>query len=571
MLSTQARSRVARQAGALRARLGISGVILCGVWASACADDRQDGGGETPNSTLDVHFSPKGGCFVSSQTVSLSTDADAALYYTVDGSIPTEKSLAYDGPLRLEESTRIRAVAVQRQPVGSGGQGGSSAAGASGSIAVRKGAVAASRYFKVSAETAGFTSHLPVLMIHTFESKELPQNGLDHQPAQLLVFEPEASVTRVVGPAAWDVRIGIHVRGSTSRDFAKKQYALELRKESDDSDQARPLLGMPAGSDWVISDPIALDRSLIRNALGFELSRRIGRYAPRTRFVEVYLAERGGVMGQPNFLGFFSLMEKPRRSPARVDVRPLAAGGTGEDWTGGYLLKIDKGESDFQAAGKQFQFVYPDGLWMRQPAQADYLRYLGNFIQDFSAAVRSADFKHPQSGRHYSEFIDVGTWIDHNILNALLKNVDGLRISAYFYKDRAGALAAGPLWDLDRSAGTPYDERSKNPEEWKLAGSDGTDYFTEGFWGPLFRDPEFKVRYGARFRELLSGPFSAEALDAVVDRLANEVGPAATRNFQRWPDSPPRGGTHAAEIAILKDFLRRRVAWIQKRLQSDFR
>jgi hypothetical protein len=60
----------------------------------------------------------------------------------------------------------------------------------------------------------------------------------------------------------------------------------------------------------VLSDPIAYDRALIRNALAFALSNRIGRYAPRTRFAEVFMVDDGGDVRAGNFLGFFTLIEK---------------------------------------------------------------------------------------------------------------------------------------------------------------------------------------------------------------------------------------------------------------------
>ena len=183
--------------------------------------------------------------------------------------------------------------------------------------------------------------------------------------------------------------------------------------------------------------------------------------------------------------------------------------------------------------------------------------------------MRAPDFRHPTTRQHYSEFIDVDAWIDHNILNALTKNVDGLRFSAYFYKDRGGRLSAGPLWDLDRSMGTPHDYRSPAPEEWNQT-FNAADYFNEGWWRFLFRDPEFKSRYRQRFKTLLNGEFSPDNLDRLVDRMASEVGPAAERNFGRWKQFPPQDNSYATEIALLKDFLRRRVTWIRTQLDTNF-
>ena len=126
------------------------------------------------------------------------------------------------------------------------------------------------------------------------------------------------------------------------------------------------------------------------------------------------------------------------------------------------------------------------------------------------------------------------------------------------------------MWDFDRSLGTPYDPRATEPEEWKPTWSNATDYFNEGWWRLLFRDPDFRSRYRARFKALLNGEFSADNLDRIVDGMASEVGDAAGRNFRRWTQFPPRDNSHAAEIALLKDFLRRRVAWIKTQLDTNF-
>jgi hypothetical protein len=384
------------------------------------------------------------------------------------------------------------------------------------------------------------------------------------------VVQPQSGTTRIVGRAALDARIGIHVRGETSRRFPKKQYAMELRADGEDTDAGRPLLGLPANSDWVLSDPVAYDRSLIRNALAFELSNRIGRYAPRTRFAEVFMVDDGGDVRVENFLGFFTLIEKIGRDPERVNVSRLPEGAASTPaLTGGFILRIDKGAPDFNAAGRWLQFVYPDAEDMMSPERRPQLDFIRTFIDAFGQAASAADFKHPSTGRHYSEFIDVDAWIDHHILNALTKNVDALRISAYFHKERGGRLAAGPVWDFDRSLGTPYDQRAAEPEEWNQSWN-STDYFNEGWWRLLFSDPDFRSRYKARFKVLLNGEFSADNLDRIVDGMVARVGDAADRNLRRWPAFASPESSHVAEIAVLKDFLRRRVAWIKIQLDTNF-
>ena len=508
---------------------------------------------------LAVRFSPGAGTFVGTQTVTLSAAAGAAIRYTLDGSPPTATSPLYQSPLTLDTSTRLRAVAIAGVP-------GGAVAGAG-----QVGPVATEVFLRVDKDTAAFTSHLPIILIHTFESGRLDAYGSEHQPAAILVLEPQSGTSRLVGTAALDSRIGVHVRGESSRRFPKKQYAVELREDAADADSDRPLLGLPANSDWVLSDPVAYDRSLIRNALAFSLSNRIGRYAPRTRFAEVFMVDDGGDVRAGSFLGLFTLIEKITRGAGRVNVSRLPpSAASAPAITGGYILRIDKGVADFAAAGRRVQFVYPDSDDMLLPERAPQLNFINTFINDFALAARAPDFKHPVTGQHYSAFIDVDAWIDHHILNTLAKNVDALRFSSYFYKERGGRLAAGPLWDFDRSFGTPQDPRAVEPEEWRSMWGDGTDPFNEGWWALLFRDPDFRSRYRKRFTTLLNGELSPDNVARIIDAMVADIGDAANRNFRRWPETPPQDDSHAAEIGLMKDFLRRRTAWIRNQLNTAF-
>jgi hypothetical protein len=514
---------------------------------------------------LTVLFSPSAGTFVGSETVTLRVDARADIHFTLDGSLPTVMSPVYRGPLALDKSTRLRAVAIRRGAATRGSSGDATAA------AALQGPVATEIYLRVDPDAQSFTSHLPIILIHTFESGTLDSFGTEHVPAALQVLEPSSGTSRIVGRAALDARIGIHVRGATSRKLPKKQYAIELRADDEDADSDQPMLGLPSNADWVLSDPVAYDRALIRNAVAFALSNRIGRYAPRTRFAEVFMVDDDGDVRAGSFLGFFTLIEKIERDPQRVNVSRLPASAASlPAITGGFIVRIDKGVPDFAAAGRWLQFVYPDPEDMSLPERRPQLDFIGTFIDGFGQAASAANFTHPSTGQHYSQFIDVDAWIDHHIINALAKNVDGLRFSAYFHKERGGRLAAGPVWDFDRSFGTPYDPRAVEPEEWKLTWSDATDYFNEGWWRLLFRDPDFRSRYQARFKALLDGEFSPDNLDRIVDTLAFAVGDAADRNFRRWTQFPPRDNSHGAEVALLKDFLRRRVAWVKTQLDTNF-
>jgi hypothetical protein len=512
---------------------------------------------------LTVSFAPGAGTFVGSETVTLSVRAGAVIHYTLDGSLPTSVSPVYREAIRLDRSTRLRAIALADDAA--------TRAGAGNAVpeAWREGPVASETYLRVDPDAADFTSHLPIILVHTFESRALDAYGSEHVPAALLVLEPHEGTSHVVGRAVLDARIGIHVRGESSRNFPKKQYAVELRADGNDSDSGQPLLGLPSHADWVMSDPVAYDRSLIRNAVAYALSNRIGRYASRTRFAEVFLVDGDGDVSAANFQGLFTVIEKIDRDANRVSVARLPASANSlPAMTGGFILSIDKGQADFAAGGRWFQFVYPDAEEMARPERASQRDFIRGVVDGFVAAASAPDFRHPATGQHYEEFIDVDAWIDHHIINVLTKNADGMRYSTYFHKDRGGRLAAGPVWDFDRSLGTPYDARATDPGEWTSAWSRGGQNFAEGWWALLFRDPAFTSRYRTRFKALLDGEFSADSLDGLVDGLAAEVGAAADRNFRRWPQTPPMNNSYTSEISQLKDFLRRRVAWLKTQLDT---
>ena len=160
-----------------------------------------------------------------------------------------------------------------------------------------------------------------------------------------------------------------------------------------------------------------------------------------------------------------------------------------------------------------------------------------------SAVIRGAAHS-PGTDAHYSEWLDVDSFIDHHILNIFTKNPDGFRLSGYFFKEREGTLEAGPIWDFDRTMGCSSDDRAADPTWWDASNytSDTTYYFTHGWYEGLFDDPEFRAAYWARMDELLNDPLSIEHVHEVVDRMADELAESAERNFDHWSDYPPRGG-----------------------------
>ncbi len=128
-------------------------------------------------------------------------------------------------------------------------------------------------------------------------------------------------------------KIGIEFRGSTSQSFPKTPYGIETRDAIGTGIDAA-LLGLPPKDDWILFAPYN-DKSLMRDALAYHLGRSIGRYASRAKYFELV------INGQ--YEGIYILLEKIKRAKSRVDIAKLdPIEISGDDVTGGYIMKIDK-------------------------------------------------------------------------------------------------------------------------------------------------------------------------------------------------------------------------------------
>jgi CotH kinase protein/Chitobiase/beta-hexosaminidase C-terminal domain len=489
-----------------------------------------------------VQFTPAPGTFIGQQQVSLSTGNSATIRYTLDGSVPNASSPIYAAPITLNDTTLIRAAAF-----------------ANGDDAVSD--FAAASYVALADDSKDFSSNLPVLILERHGDR--PLDGSDeHRTMSFLVFEPDtAGRSELLGESTLMSRGSIHIRGETSAGFPQKGFTMELWHAGDDEDREEVVLGMPSESDWVLIAPSQMDFSLMRTMLPMDLSRRIGDYAPRMRFVEVFLVDRENSdrLERNDYVGVYAFGEKIKRGENRVNVAKAELPSEGGSDNGGFIFRIDHGENDFNSRGRDFQWVYPDPEEMHREERRPQADFLQNYMTEFLEAIAEDDFTNRNTGKHYSEYIDVPKFIDHNLLVALTKNVDGLRLSAYFHKDIDGKVAAGPIWDFDRSMGTHQDDRTIEPEEWGRG--DGTQPLTEVFWGDLFRDPEFSAAYWKRWDELATTDFSVESITEMIDGYEEQLGEARERHFERWGEFSPQDGP-AGEVQTLREWFARRVPWL---------
>jgi hypothetical protein len=400
----------------------------------------------------------------------------------------------------------------------------------------------------------------PPLVPETFRSS-LPVVSIESRPP--IGDEPKTRARMRVfqsGAPVFDRPIGIELRGRSSQIyFPKRQFALEIRTEGDIQTESA-LLGMPAESDWVLLGPYS-DKSLLRDALTFELARRMGRTAPRGVFAELFLREGAPRPPGEEYQGVYLVTERISRGTSRVDV-PRSRGRSGEE--SGFLFKLDWLDPDTRevhfttAGGERVILVYPSA----KDATGEQVTYLREYIEAFEESLDNGT---------YPELIDVESWVDGLILQELAKNVDAYRNSTYIHKFPGGKLRLGPVWDFNQAYGNAsYDEHSSLHSGWRVSRARPGSWFRR-----LFRDRAFRSRLRERYHALREGPLADEAMTGFLDAEAQRLREAASRNFERWPilqevvlgnsDTPP--GSYEGEVALLKDWLIARARWMDVALR----
>lgn len=418
------------------------------------------------------------------------------------------------------------------------------------------------------------SSNLPIVILNT-NSQAIPDEPKIE--AQMKIIDNGPGNTNYIAdfPNAYNNKIGIERRGSTSGDFPQKSYGFETR-DVNGTVKDTTLLGMPSEHDWILYAPYN-DKSCMRNILTYELANQMQHYASRTILCELVLN------GQ--YQGIYTLMEKIKRDPNRVDISKLLPTDiTGDDLTGGYIIKIDKTTgsnndgwtSDYLAADNSevaFLYHYPKSDDLEQQ-QKDYIQA---YVDSFETALASPTFADPITG--YRKYSVPETFIDFMILNEISKNVDGYRLSTFFHKEKdskGGKLRMGPMWDFnlawwnadycsgDDATGWQYDFSTTCPGGWQAP----------TWWTRMLEDPWFQDELKCRWTSLRQTILSNNSLYAKIDSIAEYIDTATTRHFEKWPllgiytwpNPSPIPMDYQGEIAAIKSWISNRTDWIDNNI-----
>lgn len=505
--------------------------------------------------TLDTpEFSHAGGTYTSPFTLTLSASNDADIYYTMDGSLPEpEAAQEYTGPIDVNTTLVIRARAFKEDAIPS--------------------ETSSKLYTPLDSGVSAFDSNLPVFILHQFDTEITPG---ERTPAWLTVMNGEDNGrVNLAGESNVQSFIRVNKRGSSSLSFPKNMFGFHLVDE-DDSNRDESLLDLPADHNWILYAPYT-DMTLMRNVVAYRLAEEMGWYAPRTKFVELFLQDGNGPLTEQHYHGVYVLTERIKWHEDRVDITQLSPGDDNEpEISGGYIIKKDRlneGESGFYTRrGSHFAYARPNEEDVTQAQE----QWITDYMSDFEDALFGSNFTDPSVG--YEAYIETDSFIDHFLITELLKEIDGYRLSTFMYKDRGEKLVMGPVWDFNLSIGIADYLDGWKPEGWYYPlPAQNNECFAAceimEWYERLMEDDSYQEQLESRWWELRDDLFSKENLSSLIRGNQERLEEAQQRNFTRWPTLGEYvwpnwyvGNTWEDEIDWMEDWLMNRVDWIDSQM-----
>lgn len=412
-----------------------------------------------------------------------------------------------------------------------------------------------------------FSSDLPILMIDTEGAQIVDDPRIAAKMGIIYNGEgvpnhPYDSLNHYNG------RISIEIRGSSSRMFPKKSYSLETQDELGENNNVA-LLGMPSENDWVFHAPYS-DKSLLRNVLSFSIYEKMGHWAPRTRYVDLYLNNE--------YQGIYVLTEKIKRDKNRVDIAKITElDVSDEDISGGYILQFDRTDGltneDFwtspvrpvlEGAYMHFEYSDPSGDELTD-AQSTYIR---EWINAFDAKMSSINYANELDG--YRPYMDVESFVDYLIFHEFNKDVDAYRLSAFFYKENdrdGGLLHAGPPWDYNLTYGNmDYGDDIRETYNWLY-----TRNISPYWWRRLMDDPWFQNKVFCRWDDLSSKLLNVDRVFQIMDSSIQVMSSSIDYNFEQWPVLGEYvwpnyfiAESHEEEIDFMHNWISERLIWMDQ-------
>jgi hypothetical protein len=424
----------------------------------------------------DVAISPAGGLFDAPITVTLSSESDAVIRYTMDGSAPTADSPEYTAPIGISANTVIRARAFADGLLPSNVSSGSYLYGVNMSVPVVS-LITDWKYLTdpgMGLFVKGFGS-IP----NYYQKWEYPMHVQYFDDGNTLINQLASfHTTGAVGLTRPQKTISIFARGALGEDkfyfnpFPNRDYdsynALTLRSGGTESRGTRfkdeLLTSLAQGLNVLYQDAVP---------------------------VIVYI--------NGEYWGHYNLREK-------INQDSIA------QW---------EGITDEKAI---------DGITILR-CRGSIVKGSRDEMEELIQFCKSKDLNEPDNLQYVLNRLDVMSYFDHAILEIVSGNSDMQNVRYYKVPGGKWKLA---LFDLDGS----MDNTERQPLNLYLKkATEKMDKFFHEPFAALIRVPAMRDLFLTRLGKILHDKFLAKDLEQKVDEWASVIGPLMEDHVKRWPDT----------------------------------
>ena len=401
-------------------------------------------------------------------------------------------------------------------------------------------------------------TNLPTVIVHTTDaqdivSKESYVNGI-------------ISVISNNATNLFTDSLEIKGRGNASWNFPKKPYKIKLDKKAS-------LLGMPAvEKTWTLINNYG-DKTLMRNLLAFDLSKRLGLpYTPAAKSVDLFL--------NGEYKGNYQLCDQVEVATGRVELEKMKATDTiMPNLSGGYLIEMDaysyeettKFNSDYGNIPVTIKYPKDDDIVAAQVA------YIKSHFNKMENTLYANNYTDTTNG--FRKYIDIGTFLRHFLVGEMSGNTDTYWSTNMYKKRNNDKFYFGPVWDFDIAYENDYRTYPINDNpEWIYASTGSSARGVRKMVNRIFSDStvmqQLKAIY-ASYRN--SGVLTEDNLVQVVNDNATLLEQSQQINFMRWDIlntavhmNPQVYGSYAGEVDNVRNFVKNRLAWMDKKLAYEY-
>ena len=402
-------------------------------------------------------------------------------------------------------------------------------------------------------------TNLPTVSIHTYAGYD-PKDKVTEMPSNI-------TITYDGGTRIQEYPITARGRGNASWSFPKKPWRIKFADGKSHHMLKGSAQESPAkAKKWTLINNYG-DKTLMRNCLAFEVSKRLGAlYTPYCQPVDVIM--------NGEYKGCYQLCDQISPDEHRVPITEMETWDNEEpELTGGYLIEVDAYASQ---ESSWFSSSRGNPVTIKHPGDDDITTQQHNYIKNYfnlmESAVFASNYQDPENG--FRKYLDIESFLKHFLIGEFSGNMDTYW-SVYMYKDREeNQFHVAPSWDFDLAFDNdqriyPVNGRS----DWAYRGGSAAGNmksFVSRLLGDNEADKQLRQIWKDSRRE---GVLDEKTMLAYVDSMAEAMDASATLNFIRWPILNSRVhqnvsalGSFDAEVDVLRSYIPTRLNWIDNYL-----